>query len=68
MPGTTAIVEAFEAVGTSRPVKLDADGNDLLLLVVARWLEEVSTDGLPAGIFDLRNELVDDAHNRGVGP
>jgi hypothetical protein len=66
--GTDSLIDSFEAVGTSRPVELNQDDKDLLLLIVRRWLEDVSAEGLPEGIFDLRNALIDDAHDRGAGP
>lgn len=62
--GTEAIIDAFEAVGTSRPVTLKADDKSLLLEVLEHWLREVSAKGLPEGIFELRNELIDDAYHR----
>jgi hypothetical protein len=40
-----AVVRAFEAVGTSRPVELDEAGLDLLREVVERWGEEVGKLG-----------------------
>jgi hypothetical protein len=53
-----AVVRAFEAVGTSRPVRLDDTGEDLLWDVVEQWLEEVGEPGLPAGVMELRNVLI----------
>ncbi len=68
-PAAASIVTAFEAVGTSRPVTLDADGKDLLYAVVRLWLNEVGVDGLPPEILDLRNALIDNnSHDRGAGP
>jgi hypothetical protein len=63
--GTEAIVDAFEAVGTSRPVRLTAEDKSLLLEVLEHWLRDVPAKGLPEGIFELRNTLSDDAHDRG---
>jgi hypothetical protein len=48
------------AVGTSRPVTLARTQKIRLLLVVEGWLWEVSTTGLPDGIFELRNALIDE--------
>src|SRR4051794_1072026 len=48
---------AFEAVGATRPVKLDPAGKRVLLQVVEQWLGEATADGLPAGVWELRNEL-----------
>jgi hypothetical protein len=66
--GTDSLIDSFEAVGTSRPVEFSQDDKDLLLLIVGHWLDDVSVDGLPAGIYELRNALIDDAHDRGAGP
>jgi hypothetical protein len=51
---------AFEAVGATRPVKLEPAGKRLLLQVVEEWLVEVTVDGLPTGVWELRNELQND--------
>jgi hypothetical protein len=48
------------AVGTSRPVTLARTQKSRLLLVVEGWLWEVSTTGLPDGIFELRNAVIDE--------
>jgi hypothetical protein len=53
-------VQAFAAVGASRPVTLTAEGKGTLLGVVAEWLDEATVDGLPPGVFELRNALVDE--------
>lgn len=57
---TDAIVRAIEAVGTSRPVTLNAEQKPVVLGVVEAWFEEVDLAGLPAGIVELRNALHDD--------
>ena len=54
------IIRAFEAVGTSAPVKLNRPAKRRLLEVCAAWLDEVGVDRLPDGIFDLRNALEDE--------
>jgi hypothetical protein len=59
------IVDAFELVGMSGPVTLDAADKDLLQTILDAWLEEVTEVGLPTGILELRNALIDDAHDRG---
>jgi hypothetical protein len=59
-PGAEAVVRAFEAVGTSRAVMLDAAGKRRLLENVSAWLDEASIPGLPEGIFELRNALEDE--------
>jgi hypothetical protein len=48
---------AFEAVGASRPVMLDRAGKRVLLQVVEAWLAEATVNGLPQGVWELRNEL-----------
>jgi hypothetical protein len=48
---------AFEAVGATRPVKLDPAGKRVLLQVVERWLAEPGYGGMPDGIRELRDEL-----------
>jgi hypothetical protein len=60
------IVDAFEAVGTSRPVELEPIDKHTLQAVIRFWMEEASLEGLPEGIDDLRNALIDDAHDRGA--
>jgi hypothetical protein len=60
------IRDAFQAVGTSRPVKLNQAQKMALTLVIEVWGGEVEgglTGGLPEGIFELRNALLDDLHD-----
>ena len=57
------IVHAFDAVGTSRPVPLTRQDQDLLFKVINEWSRGVTVDGLPAGIWDLRCALADDLHD-----
>jgi hypothetical protein len=61
LDGGKSIVDAFEAAGTTRPVKL-ARLNDkhLLLTVIEAWGNEIGYDAFPQGIFALRNALHDD--------
>jgi hypothetical protein len=60
---TRGVVDAFEAVGTSRPVRLRADEKDALREAIRLWAEENGGyDGLPEGIAELRIALVDDGH------
>jgi hypothetical protein len=54
------IVRAFEAAGTSAPVRLTKLAKRRLLEVCAAWLDEVSIPRLPEGIFELRNALEDE--------
>jgi hypothetical protein len=51
------VVIAFEAVGSTLPVRLEPAGKRVLLQVVEAWLGQVTVDGLPAGVWKLRNEL-----------
>ena len=48
---------AFEAVGATRPVRLEPAGKRVVLEVVDAWLGEVTVDQLPPGVLELRNEL-----------
>jgi hypothetical protein len=48
---------AFEAVGATRRVVLDAAGKRVLLQIVEAWLAEATVDRLPPGVWELRNEL-----------
>jgi hypothetical protein len=51
------VVLAFEAVGSTRPVLLEPAGKRVLLQVIEAWYSEVTVKGLPAGVWELRNEL-----------
>jgi hypothetical protein len=51
---TDAIVQAFEAVGTSRPVTFKPEHKPVLLGAVEAWLDEAGVPDVPAGILDLR--------------
>ena len=54
------VVLAFEAVGATQPVQLQPAGKRVLLQVVEAWYAEVTMKGLPAGVWELRNELLAD--------
>jgi hypothetical protein len=55
------VIQAFEAVGTTRPVTLDKAGKRLLLDACLYWLNEAGgTSGLPTGIVDLLLSLEDE--------
>jgi hypothetical protein len=56
-PGGLQVRLAFEAVGATRPVKLEPAGKRLLLQVVDEWFDEATADGLPTAVSELRNEL-----------
>jgi hypothetical protein len=53
------VVIAFEAVGATQPVRLKPAEKRVLLQVVEAWLGQVTVDGLPLGVWELRNELAD---------
>jgi hypothetical protein len=57
------IIDAFEAVGTRRPVPLTRHDEDVLLEAINQWSVGVTVDGLPDGIWDLRCALADDLHD-----
>jgi hypothetical protein len=42
------------------PFRLEPAGKRVLLQVVEPWLGQVTVDGLPAGVWELRNELQND--------
>jgi hypothetical protein len=66
LPSAASTIAAFEAVGTSRPVQLTAEQKGLLIEVIEFWGSQVQgglTDGLPEGIFELRNALHDALHD-----
>jgi hypothetical protein len=61
-------IDAFEAVGTSRPVMLDVDAKRVLVDSIGAWVEEVGARGIPAGVWQLRDALVDDLDDTASGP
>jgi hypothetical protein len=63
-----AAVDAFRAVGASRPVRLRLEDKQTLCQVIDEWMYDVGGGQLPEGIFDLRNALHDDLHDTGRGP
>jgi hypothetical protein len=62
------VLEAFQAVGTSRPVELTIEQKHALVDVIKTWATQVAGDypELPEGIFELRNAIVDDLPERPV--
>src|SRR5438093_7217838 len=54
------VVVAFSAVGATLAVHLEPAGKRVLLQVVEAWLGEATRDGLPKGVWELRNELQDE--------
>jgi hypothetical protein len=55
--------EAFQAVGTSRPVELTREQKGHLLQVIEHWAIAGGFAELPVGIYELRNALIDDLHD-----
>jgi hypothetical protein len=55
-------VEAFSAVGVSRPVELTLEQKGLLIEVIEQWATQADfgLEGLPDGMIDLRNALRED--------
>ncbi len=63
------VVEAFAAVGASRPVELDVAGEALLVKAIHVMGNNAGgLDRIPAGLFELRNALIDDLHDRRATP
>lgn len=60
-----AIVDAFEAVGTSRPVTLTEGQKADLIDCIESWASQTpgGFEGLPEGMYELRNALHDDLHD-----
>jgi hypothetical protein len=56
------IVQAFEAVGTSAPVRLTPVTSAHLYGLLDRWADEVTAEGLPPGVLELRDALAGDLH------
>lgn len=54
------IVDAFEAVGTTRPVVLTEEQRGQLGGLLNFWAQQVHVPGLPEGVWDLRCALVDE--------
>jgi hypothetical protein len=54
------IVRAFEAVGATSPVELDANGKALLVEALGSWIDRADEGKLPTGLTALRAALVDD--------
>ena len=54
------VVEAFQAAGTTQPVRLTDSQKRLLLNLISFWADQIdSEDDLPEGISDLRQALHD---------
>jgi hypothetical protein len=61
-------VDAFRAVGASRPVELELPEKELVSGAIDTWLYEVGGGKLPPGIFELRDALIDDLRDAGREP
>ena len=59
------IIEAFKAVGTSRPVTLAPEQKGYLLELIEAWGDQThgGLKALPAGVWELRIALHDDLHD-----
>jgi hypothetical protein len=57
--------DAFQALGTTPPVRLTDPQKALLLNIITFWADQTDGgyDNLPEGIYDLRNALHDDLHH-----
>ncbi len=58
-----AVVEKFQGSGASSAVTLTLEEKRHVDVVLDAWLVEVDVDGLPDGIFALRNAILDDLHD-----
>ena len=56
-------VDAFESVGTSRPVRLEVDAKRALVDSIGAWRQHAGREGLPEGVWRLRNALADDLND-----
>ena len=62
--GCESIVQKIEGVGATRPVQLGDAEKERLSSVLELWVLEVPDfELLPAGIWDLRNALLDDVQD-----
>jgi hypothetical protein len=62
-----SIVQAFEAVGASRPVELDREQKATVYAVLDVWLQNVPVDEFPEDVMDLRYVLNCDLTQEGSG-
>ena len=63
MESARALIGAFEAVGTRRPVPLTRHDEGLLFEAINQWAQGVTVEGLPVGIWDLRCALAADPND-----
>ena len=61
------IVRAFEAVGASRPVELDREQKAIVYAVLDVWLRNVTVEGFPEDVMDLRYVLNRELTQEGSG-
>jgi hypothetical protein len=57
--GSDEVIRAFRAVGATRPVELSDYGKSVLLEVLSALLDQADGDA-PAGVAELRSEILDD--------
>jgi hypothetical protein len=60
LDGADAIRTACAAVGASRPVPLSRADELILLDAIDEWVVNVTVDGLPTGVWELRCALADE--------
>ena len=57
------IRDTFAAVGASRPAKFNRADEGLIIAAINVWAKNVGAQRLPAGIWGLRNALIDGARD-----
>ncbi len=60
------VIAEFEAAGTSRPVTLDIDAKQLVVDTIAAWSRDSAPHGLPGGVWELLETLIDDLREENV--
>ena len=60
------MIAAFEAAGTSRPVTLDTAAKQLVADTIAAWSRDSAPRGLPEGVWELLETLIDDLREENV--
>jgi hypothetical protein len=63
LPSMLPVIKAFEDVGASRPVVIPQEQKGPLIGVLDFWMDQATVDGLPEGILELWNALIDDAYD-----
>ncbi len=67
-PQPSGVIAAFDALGASRPLDLKPIGEQAVVDAIDAWMQRVEAAGLPPGIWELRNALLDDIADRLGGP